>query len=295
MARVKEDMRTILVTGATGHQGGAVLRHLLKKRGFRLRAMTRNPFKDSAKDLAKLGIEVVKGDLDIEESLRPALAGVWGVYAVQNSWEAGVLGEEEQGKRLARVARDSGVQRYVQASVGSAPLSTGIPHFDSKYRIEQYVKSLNFPSWAILRPVFFMENLNADWILKNDTLFMALSPTTSLQMIAVDDIGRYGALLFEKAGELGGAEIDLAGDEVTLPQAAELLTEALGRPITFVSVPIDQVRAMSEDMAKMSEWFETVGYSADIDALATKYGIRPLKLGDWLHCCFGVDAPRKAI
>src|ERR687897_3680280 len=100
---------TILVTGATGKQGGALIKELAGK-GFRLRAMTRHPDGEAAQRLRAAGVEVVAGDLDDAASLERALAGAWGVFAVQNTWEAGVEGEEEQGKRLARVAKDGGVQ-----------------------------------------------------------------------------------------------------------------------------------------------------------------------------------------
>src|SRR3954465_11647640 len=98
--------KTILITGATGKQGGATLRHLAKRGGFKLRALTRKPDGDAAKALSALGAEVVAGDLNDAASLERAVAGAWGVFAVQNTWEAGVEGEEEQGKRLAKVARD---------------------------------------------------------------------------------------------------------------------------------------------------------------------------------------------
>ena len=150
--------KTILITGATGKQGGATLRHLAKRGGFKLRAMTRKPASDAAKAVAELGAEVVDGDMD-QASLERAVAGAWGVFAVQNTWEAGVEKEEEQGKRLARVARDKGVEHYVYSSVGSAHEDTGIPHFENKFRVEQSFKQLQFPSHMILRPVFFMENL----------------------------------------------------------------------------------------------------------------------------------------
>src|SRR3954453_17396847 len=98
--------KTILITGATGKQGGATLRHLAKRGGFKLRALTRKPDSDAAKAIAALGAGGVAGDLDDATSLERALAGVWGVFAVQNTWEAGVEKEEEQGKRLAKLARD---------------------------------------------------------------------------------------------------------------------------------------------------------------------------------------------
>src|SRR5207249_797861 len=150
------DNRTILITGVTGHQGGATARSL-RGSGFRLRGLTRKPGSEPAAALARDGVEIVKGDLDDEASLRAALAGAWGVFGVQNTWEAGVEREEVQGKRLATLAREAGVEHYVYTSVGSAHKQTGIPHFDNKWRIEETVRDLRFPSHVILRPVFFSE------------------------------------------------------------------------------------------------------------------------------------------
>lgn len=274
--------KIVLVTGATGNQGGATLRHLVGKPGFRLRAMTRNPGSDKAKALAERGVEVIQGDLDDPASLDRALAGAWGVFAVQNTWEAGVEKEEEQGKRIAKLARDKGVEHFVYTSVGSAHLSTGIPHFDNKARVEETVKQLGFPSHVILRPVFFMENLPSPWFLQGDKIMTAMKPTTKLQMVAVDDIGRFGAAAFTQAEKMKGAEIDIAGDAVTMPEAASAVSELLGRTITFEPIPIEAVRKNSEDFALMLEWFEKVGYSADIPGLEAKWGIRPITLEQWV-------------
>jgi uncharacterized protein YbjT (DUF2867 family) len=271
---------TILVTGVTGKQGGAVA-HALRGKGFRLRGLTRKPESDHAVALAQQGVEIVTGDLDDEASLRRALAGAWGVFGVQNTWEAGVEREEAQGKRLATLAREAGVQHYVYTSVGSAHKQTGIPHFDNKWRIEETVRALGFPSHVILRPVFFMENLLAPYSLQGDTLALALSPHTKLQMIAVEDIGWFGAHAFTDAAGLNHREIDLAGDVRTMPEAAAILAQALKRPITFVQTPIEQVRQYSEDTALMLEWFERVGYSADIAGLEREFGRRLTRLDEW--------------
>ncbi len=271
--------RTLLITGATGKQGGATIRSL-NGSDFRLRAMTRKPHGEGARDLKNRGIEVVEGDLDDEESLKRALDGVWGVYAVQNTWEAGVENEETQGHRLARLARSAGVEHYVYASVGSAHRKTGIPHFDNKARVEETVRTSGFPSYVIVRPVFFMENLMTPWFLNGDAIYAAMKPSTLLQMIAVDDIGKYGARALTDP-KLKGRELDIAGDAVTMPDAARTLSEALGRTINFVEVPIADVRKNSEDMAIMLEWFGDVGYNVDIPALAREFGIKPTTLGQW--------------
>ncbi|TMQ60158.1 MAG: NmrA/HSCARG family protein [Candidatus Eisenbacteria bacterium] len=271
--------RIVLVTGATGRQGGAVARSLVGK-GFKLRGMTRKPEGEPAKALKVLGIEVVRADLDDADSVAKALDGAWGVFAVQNTWEAGVEREEQQGKRLAELARSKGVQHFVYSSVASAHRKTGIPHFDNKWRVEEVVRRLKFPSHAILRPVFFMENLFTPSFLMGDRLVAALKPTTPLQMVAVDDIGRVGARLFTDSEELEGREIDLGGDSATMVQAAQALSRGLSKPIRFVEIPIAEVRKNSEDVARMLEWFERVGYNADIPALEREFG-KLTKLEEW--------------
>src|SRR3954464_1074487 len=274
--------RTILITGVTGNQGGAVAQ-ALQSTGFHLRGLTRKPDGERAAAVAGQGVDIVKGDLDDEATLRRALAGVWGVFGVQNSLEAGVEREEAQGKRLATLARQADVEHYVYTSVGSAHKRTGVPHFDNKWRIEETVRGLRFPSHVILRPVFFMENLLAPFSLHASTLASAPGPGTRLQMIAVDDIGWFGARAFTDAAGLNRREIDLAGDVRTMPEAAEILTEALGRPIAFAQTPIEQVRQYSKEMALMLEWFEQVGYSANIAGLEREFGRALTKLPDWAH------------
>jgi len=272
--------RTILITGVTGNQGGAVAR-ALQGSGFHLRGLTRKPESERAVALARNGVEVVRGDLDDDATLRRALAGAWGVFGVQNAGEAGVEREEAQGKRLATLAREAGVEHFVYTSVGSAHKQTGVPHFDNKWRIEETVRGLHFPSHVILRPVFFMENLVAPFSLQGNTLAWALGPTTKLQMIAVDDIGWFGARAFTHAGALNRREIDIAGDARTMQEAAEILTKALGRPIVFAQTPIEPIRQHSKEMALMLQWFERVGYSADIDGLEGEFGRALTKLPDW--------------
>jgi uncharacterized protein YbjT (DUF2867 family) len=271
---------SVLITGVTGKQGGALARHLAGK-GFQLRGMTRKPDSPAARALQDLGLMVVKGDLDDAGSLREALDDCWGVFALQNTWEAGVEREEEQGKRLAALAHEAGVQHYVYTSVGSAHRKTGIPHFENKWRIEEKVRELGFPSHVIIRPVFFMENLTSPWFLNGDKLMAAMDPKTVLQMIAVEDIGKYGARAFVDAEKLTGREIDLAGDAATMPQTAEIFSQALGRRIEFVRVPIEEVRKNSADFGLMLEWFDRVGYNADIPGLEREFGINPTTLKEW--------------
>ena len=274
----------ILVTGATGQQGGSVARELLD-RGHSIRAMTRNPEGEKAKALAERGAEVVQGDLNDRSSLQRAVKGAFGVFAVQNSWEAGIDGEEEQGKRIAEVAREGGVQHFVYTSVGSAHRETGIPHFDNKWRVEQRVRELDFPSHTVIRPAFFMENLISPWFkpgIDEGRLAVGIQPGTTLQMIAVHDIGVFGAIAFERHEALAGRAIDIAGDQITMPVVAELLSERLGRKVVHAPPPIEEVRKFSEDFATMLEWFDRVGYEADPSGLEEEFGVKLLRFPDWV-------------
>ena len=268
----------ILVTGATGNQGGAIAHQLLSS-GCRVRVMTRNPQSAASKTLAAMGAELVKGDFDDPESLEYALKGVWGAYSVQNAWTAGVAAEEEYGKRFAEIARKMDIGHFVYSSVGSAHRNTGIPHFDNKWRIEEKIRSLRFPSYTILRPAFFMENFASPWFKPEEgKLKIALKPETVLQMIAVNDIGKFGLLVFVNHEEMNGAEIDLAGDQRTMPETAEIIGRAMGRNIQFERTPIEEARKISEDTAIMFEWFDNVGYCADIEGLERQYDINFIKL-----------------
>jgi uncharacterized protein YbjT (DUF2867 family) len=272
--------RLVLVTGATGSQGGAVARELLAK-GWKVRAMTRKPEGEPANALAKLGAEVVRGDLDDPASVQGALKGAWGAWAVQNTWEAGVEKEERQGHAFAKAAREAGVQHLVYTSVGSAHRNTGIPHFENKWRVEKTVRSLGFPSFAVLRPVFFMENVTGGWFLQGDKLVSALQPDTKVQMVAVRDIGRYGAMLFERAEEMNGIALDLAGDELSMTQAASVLSKAMGKTITYQPIPMAAIRQNSEDFALMLEWFESTGYDANVRQLPKLFGVPTTSFEAW--------------
>ena len=154
MAHMENIERLILVCGATGSQGGAVARRLLD-RGFRVRALTRDPQKPEAQALADGGAEVVQGDMDDRSSVEEVLEDTYGVLSVQNFWETGYDREVQQGETVADAANAAGVEHFVYSSVGSAHRRTGIPHFESKREVEEHVRELGLP-YTILRPVFFM-------------------------------------------------------------------------------------------------------------------------------------------
>jgi len=261
----------ILVTGATGQQGGAVARKLLE-RGFAVRVLTRDTQKPAAKELAGLGAEVVEGDLDDRASIERALEGVRGVFSVQQFAETGVEGEVRQGKALADAAKETGVEHFVYSSVGSAHKETGIPHFDSKWEVEEHARGIGLPC-TVLRPVFFMQNW--EWMrepILGGALPQPLDPEKPLQNVAVEDIGTFAALAFENPDQWIGREVDLAGDEMTMTDIAGAFSRVTGREVSYVQTPWDQFEEqMGEEFAVMYRWFDDVGYEADIGALRSEH------------------------
>ena len=261
--------RLILVSGATGQQGGAVARHLLRE-GVRVRALTRDSDQEAARALTDAGAEVVEGSFDDRASLDRALGGAYGAFSVQNFWTAGGPdGEVRQGTAFADAANDAGVEHFVYSSVGGAEKDTDIPHFDSKWQIEEHIRSLGLPA-TILRPVYFMENwsqFTGDAI-REGQLPQPLSPDTSLQQVAVEDIGAFAALAFSNPDDWIGRAVELAGDELTMTETAAVFSRVLGRDVEHVQVPWDAFEEQAgEEMTVMYRWFEDVGYDADIAAL----------------------------
>ena len=264
--------KRIVVTGATGHQGGAAACHLLG-RGFQVVAMTRDLSKPAAKVLAERGAELVEGDLDDPASIARAVEGADGVFSVQTPYEGGVAREVVEGVALADAAKQAGVKHFVYTSVGSANHNTGIPHFESKWQIEQHIRRIGLPA-TIIRPVFFMQNWQRflrEPIL-HGSLPSPLDPDRPLQQISVDDIGRIAATAFAEPERWIGRELDLAGGELTMPQVAELFTRILGREVSHWQVPWDEFRQnMGEEATTMYRWFNEVGYHVDIAALRREF------------------------
>ncbi len=259
---------SILVAGATGRQGGSVVRHL-QARGFHVRALTRDPDSEKARWLKEAGVDLVRGDLTDLATLRPALEGVAGVFSVATPFEAGLEAEIAQGTTLGDAAKAAGVGHYVYSSVGGADRRSGVPHFESKWRIEEHLRGLGLPL-TIFRPVYFMENLPNFGVQRTDQGLIAsmpLSLTTKLQMIAFDDIGAFVAGAFADPEAWLGKELELAGDELTIPDAVERIGRRIGVPAAYRQISGDTVRAQNEDFALMYEFFEREGYQADIGVL----------------------------
>lgn len=271
----------VLVAGATGNQGGAVARRLLTA-GRQVQALVRDPSKPAAQALATDGAELVRGDMDDPGSLDRALKDADTVFSMQNFWETGAEREVSQGKALADAAQARGVRHLVYSSVGGADRSSGVTHFESKWRVEEHIRSLGLPA-TIVRPVFLMENFNSPLYrgaLGNGVLPLALDGDTPLQMIACEDVGTFVAMALERPQDFLREAIEIAGDEVTPRTAAEAFGEALGRPVQHVRVPIERLREMNPEVAQMFEWLQDHGYAADREALRTIHP-EPITLREW--------------
>jgi uncharacterized protein YbjT (DUF2867 family) len=264
--------KIILVTGATGQQGGAVTRHLLAN-GWQVRAVSRDPGADKARWLRELGLEIKRGDLTSPGVVAQAMEGVYGVFAMGTPFEHGIEHEIEQGTTLAEAAKAAGVKHYVYSSVGGADRQSGVPHFVSKWQVEEHLRSLDLPL-TVVRPVFFMENLLGRTTQRGEqgrTIAMPLAPETRLQMIAVDDIGGLTAAVFAQPQRFIGTALEIAGDDLTMPDAAARLAAALDERVEYERIPYAAVRQHSNDMALMYEWFDHNGYTAGIDDLRNLY------------------------
>jgi uncharacterized protein YbjT (DUF2867 family) len=260
--------KTIFVTGATGHQGSAAARHLLEA-GYRVRGLTRDPDSPRGAMLRELGAELVEGDLDDLISVRNALTGSYGVFAVLTWVEEGPAGEMRQGRNLADAAKAEGIQHFLYSSVCGADRTTGIPHFESKATNERYMRSIGLPL-TIMRPVYFMENFNAPTarrLISEGNLVMAMGPEKKLQMVSVEDIGFMAAIVLDNPGDWDGRTVDIAGDSLTMPQVAERFSAAAGRQVFYRERPLQDLKRIDSERYLMMKWLNDQGYDADIEAI----------------------------
>ena len=260
----------VVVTGATGQQGGAVVKSLLE-RGHEVRAVTRNTGSAKAKELANAGVTLVRSSLEDTAALTKALQGATSLFAMTTPLEGGTQGETRQGISAADAAKAAGAH-LVFTSAGSANRRTGIPHFDSKYEVEEHIAKIGVRA-TVLAPVYFMENLHfGKEQLAKGVYATPLPPTRQLAQVAVADIGAVAVRLLEDPGRFAGKRFDLGGDELTGNDVLAILSRITGRPFTYFQVPLDVIRQrMGEDAAKMYEWFDRVGFKIDRVALRREF------------------------
>jgi len=259
---------TYAVIGATGATGGAVAGALVE-RGLRVRAIARNPQSPRAQKLLQQGIEIAAADLGDEQALSDAFAGVAGVFAVTTPFEEGPDIEVAQGMHIIGAAAKARVPHLVYSSVSNADQHTGIPHFDSKAKIETALAASGVPH-TIVGPTYFYDNLLGGIDeLQSGRFSLPIPATTPLQQLSRRDLGRFVATILHDPQGFVGLRIDVASDAPTPRQMTAALEHALGYPVELITY--DPSRIASDDMRAMFSFLSAQGYSADIADLHQRY------------------------
>ena len=250
-----QNPKTIFVTGATGNQGGAVARSLINK-GFKVKALTRNPSSVSAQALEKLQTEIVKGDLNNTDTFHNHIRDVDGIFAVL-TYENGIEKEIKQGVNLANLAKEYGIKHFLYSSVIGADLNTGIPHWESKFRIENHIKQINLPH-TIIRPVSLFENFLIPQVKSRIVKGNLASPVNKgvvQQFISSKDIGKISTKIFMNPDQYLGKTLTIAAEEMDMKGVASIFSEALGKEIKYQKLPNLITRlVMGRDHYKMFKW-----------------------------------------
>jgi uncharacterized protein YbjT (DUF2867 family) len=259
---------TIAVCGATGRQGGAVVRSLLRD-GWAVRALTRRPQRSPARALVALGAEVVRADMDDPGTLRDVLHGARGVFSVQNGIASGFEREVAQGRNVVDAAEAAGVAHLVYASAGPGTPGTGVPSWESKLPVEEQVRSSGVP-FTILRPTAFME-------LMTDKKFYPAVGTwriwprltgddRPIPWLSVRDVGAIAAEALAEPERFAGKELNLAADVQTLAACRSIFREVMGREARTFPMPMWLFdRFTRRDTLTMWRWLRTGDVDADPD------------------------------
>jgi uncharacterized protein YbjT (DUF2867 family) len=264
----------MLILGTTGKQGGAVARHLLAQGFTNVHALVRTTESPNARLLTEQGITLALGDLDDRAQLEVAIQDAYGVFAVLPLDTLGPEAEIRRGQNVAEAAKSAQVQHFIYSSVGGADHNEGVADFFAKYAVEEHIRALGLPA-SIVRPAALMENLltfEHPRLVDGMAVFrVAIHPETRRQMIAVDDIGMIVADLFAHPEQAIGQTLEIAGDELTGLEMADIYTKVIGQPARYEEQPIEEVRVFSPDAAAIYAWQNEHSFGADLAHLRTVY------------------------
>jgi uncharacterized protein YbjT (DUF2867 family) len=295
---MSDSSEMVLVTGATGSQGGATARALLAA-GKRIRLLTRDPGSAAARALVASGAQAAQGDLGDPASIAAAMHGVDAVFSVQVPERHGGDDERRHGFALVQAARAAGVTRFVHTSVAQAGNHTRFPgwnagrwlnkYWTDKWDVEEAVRQAGFAQWTVLQPAFMMDNLvrpKSRYLfpqLAQGRLLSALRPETKLHFIAADDVGAFAAAALGGPSPLHGQTIPLAGQALTMTEVAATLARVLQAQVTAVHVSAQEAltAGLFAGWVTTQEWMNEVGYAVDIDK-ARSWGVALTSLDDWL-------------
>jgi uncharacterized protein YbjT (DUF2867 family) len=282
------NQRTIFVTGASGRQGGAVAKHLLSN-GFRVRVLTRNPSSASLQILKQLNVEIVEGDLDKPGTFSKHLNDAYGVFCAL-TYKNGTETETRQGIKLADVAKECGVSHFIYSSVIGADLHTGVPHWESKFRIESHIQAIGLP-YTIIRPSSFYENFLIPQVRSRILKGKLPSPINKekvQQFISTDDIGRIVTSIFINHEKYMNSEFAVAAEQMNMIEVAALFSECLHKKISYQKIPGLVVRlALGKNVYKMLQWVNNNDstFVKDLPAFRNEFpGLISLK--EWINIHF---------
>ncbi len=259
--------KKILVVGATGTQGGAVVDHLASGEygPFEVYGLTRDAGSDAARTLAERGVHVIEGDTTDRDAMAAAVDGMDGVFLVTTFFERGVAEEALQGQTVASAAAEAGVSHLVFSSVADVDADTGLPHFDSKRTIERHIHELGVPA-TVIRPVSFMQNFEGrpSEGIRNGLLTLPIDEGVELRLVDVDDVGSIVASAFAAPERYVGRTLELTGDALTVEELAGAFGHVLSREVEAIHVPVEETRvAMGDALADTYAWFNRRGYDAE--------------------------------
>ena len=282
---ISTEGKTIAVVGATGRQGGQVVRHLLNQ-GWRVRALTRKPEGNKALALQTLGAEVWQADLEDRASLEAAFQNVYGVYNMQASVPGKIEIEIRQGKNAAAAAKTTGVQHVVYGSAGPGQTKTGIEQWDAKIEVTQAMKALGLPLTS-LRPMAFMELMtDPTYYPQSSTWYIwpkLMGTDVKIPWISVQDLGAIAAKAFANPDDFIGRDLPLAADAQSLDQFREIYKEVRGKFPSRFPMPLFLLeKFMGKDIPNMWRWLRTNPVSLDT---SQTYAVHPeaMTVRTWLQ------------
>jgi uncharacterized protein YbjT (DUF2867 family) len=286
-------MERVLVTGATGKQGGAAARRLLSE-GHEVRILTRHPGSDAARRLIAAGAHAARGDYEDRASVRAALQGVTAVFSVQLPGPH----ERNHGTLLVEEARRAAVRHYLHTSAAAVSRHTGFPrwgtgywyddYWRAKWDVEEKVRRAGFAHCTVLRPAFLMENFLAPAVthmfpdLRRGELATAMRRDTLVDLVSAEDVGAFAAAALRTPERFSGQSIDLAATAATVGEIGETLSQTLGRQIRVVELTAEQAvaRGQNRGWVRGQEWTNEVGYQVDIESVS-RYGVALTSLAAW--------------
>ena len=276
--------KIILVTGATGAQGGSVAKALLNENKFAVRILTRNAKSPKAIALQEAGAEIAEGDLDDIQSLLPAMKDVYGVFGVTSFWEH-YEKEYQHGKNLVDAVYESGIEHFVYRNLPNYKQLRGcklsVPHCDLKAELEEYTKSLKIPV-TFMRIAFYYENFLSFFPLQkdeNDNFFFGFPQgDTKLSVVTVEDMGGVVAPVFNHPEEYIGRVVGVVGEDLSCNEYAAILSKVLKQNVYYKYIPRDVYAGFgfpgAEELANMFEVQRLYIKERHLD-LIESYGLNP--------------------